>query len=59
MADWNGGVEAGLECLRTGDKMLKRDFVAWFSEIEVHMKALSDDMALIKKVLVTKWGEDL
>ena len=59
MADWIGGVEADLECLRTGDKMLKRDFVEWFSQLEARMKALSDDMALIKKVLVAKWGEDV
>ena len=35
------------------------DFVAWFSQLETRMQALNDDMALIKKVLVAKWGENV
>ena len=56
---WIMGVQADLEALRTGDKILRRDFVAYLSEVKAELEVLRDDLALIKKVLVAKWGENI
>ena len=59
LRDWIMGVQADLVALRTGDKMLRADFVSYLSEVQAELEALRDDLMLIKKVLVAKWGEDV
>ena len=57
LRNWIMGVQADLEALRTGDKILRADFVSYLSEVQAELEALRDDLMLIKKVLVAKWGE--